>query len=76
MRLPEQPEINWNTEAGPQRSEVLRKSETLVQGDLCKRDMSKTGCSGRKDLLDGKGSLGFSWLEKHTEGPRFLCEQR
>lgn len=63
-------------EPGPWRQEVLRKSETLVQGDLYKRDMSKIGRSGSKGLLDGKGSLDFSQLEKHTEGPRFLCEQR
>lgn len=63
-------------EAGPWRQEVLRKSETLVQGDLYKRDMSKTDCSGSKGLPDGKGSLDFSRLEKHMEGPRFLRKQR
>lgn len=55
---------------------MLRKSETLVQGDLYKRDMSNKGRSGSEGLLDGKGSLDLSRLEKHTEGPRFLCEQR
>lgn len=69
MRLLEQPEeINCTRQKLVHGDRKLSgKRETLVQEDLCKRDMSRAGYSGSKGLHDGKRSLDFSWLGKHTE---------